>query len=169
MLAQLAALQQGDAEGVFRFASPENQAATGPVERFQGMLQVRCRCPALLWAAAPRVMTRAAGPTRHVCLQLVVVENFTSAVLLCVMPHGNCCPAPVCLQSPGYRPLLQHEAAEVLRTVQMQPNFTLCIVGVCVWGGGGGGGVLRSGWPQLSALSPCSQHPRTSFLPTCPA
>ena len=40
VLAQLAALQQGDAEWVFRFASPENQAATGPVERFQGMLQV---------------------------------------------------------------------------------------------------------------------------------
>lgn len=37
--AQLEALQAGDAAGVFRFASPANQAATGPVERFAQMLQ----------------------------------------------------------------------------------------------------------------------------------
>lgn len=43
-LAQLEALQAGDAAGVFRFASPANQAATGPVERFALLLQVRSRC-----------------------------------------------------------------------------------------------------------------------------
>lgn len=37
--AQLEALHAGDAAGVFRFASPVNQAATGPVERFEQMLQ----------------------------------------------------------------------------------------------------------------------------------
>ncbi|PSC68411.1 DUF4864 domain-containing [Micractinium conductrix] len=39
VMAQLEALQAGDASGVFRFASPSNQAATGPVERFAGMLE----------------------------------------------------------------------------------------------------------------------------------
>ena len=43
VMAQLEALQAGDASGVFRFASPSNQAATGPVERFAGMLEVRQR------------------------------------------------------------------------------------------------------------------------------
>lgn len=39
--AQLDALAAGDAGGVFRFASPQNQAATGPPERFAQMLEVR--------------------------------------------------------------------------------------------------------------------------------
>ncbi|KAK3233167.1 hypothetical protein CYMTET_56516, partial [Cymbomonas tetramitiformis] len=39
VLAQLAALQQFDVETVFAFASPANQEATGPVERFKGMLE----------------------------------------------------------------------------------------------------------------------------------
>lgn len=39
--AQLEALAAGDARRVFRFASPENQAATGPPERFAQMLEVR--------------------------------------------------------------------------------------------------------------------------------
>lgn len=39
-LAQLEALQAGNAAGVLRFASPQNQAATGPPERFAQMLQV---------------------------------------------------------------------------------------------------------------------------------
>ncbi|KAL4434663.1 hypothetical protein ABPG77_002786 [Micractinium sp. CCAP 211/92] len=69
--AQLEALQVGDVAGVFRFASPQNQQATGPVERFGAMLQ------------------------------------------------GDV-----------YRPLLNHEAADVLRTVQMQPDLTVLIVGV---------------------------------------
>ncbi|KAI7839987.1 hypothetical protein COHA_006308 [Chlorella ohadii] len=60
--AQLEALQAGDAAGVFRFASPANQAATGP--------------------------------------------------------------------TPLYRPLLQHEHADLLRSVQMRPDTALLIVGV---------------------------------------
>jgi hypothetical protein len=69
--AQLEALQAGDAAGVFRFASPTNQAATGPAERFAQMLQ-----------------------------------------------------------SPLYRPLLQHQQADLLRSVQMRPDTALLIVGV---------------------------------------
>lgn len=41
MQAQLAALQRGDAAGVFCFASPRNQQVTGPLERFEAMLQAR--------------------------------------------------------------------------------------------------------------------------------
>lgn len=70
-MAQLEALAASDAAGVFRFASPTNQAATGPsVERFAEMLQ-----------------------------------------------------------APQYRPLLQHQGAEVLRSVQMKPDVALLIVG----------------------------------------
>ena len=72
--AQLAALQEGDAGRIFRFASPGNRRATGPVERFAQMLQ-----------------------------------------------------------APLYRPLLRHLSADLLRTVQMQPDLTLLIVGE--WGG----------------------------------
>lgn len=61
-LAQLEALQAGDAAGVFCFASLQNQAATGPVERFAQMLQARrgvvggcrvawCRCMGWLHGA----------------------------------------------------------------------------------------------------------------------
>lgn len=69
--AQLEALAIDDVAGVFRFASPQNQEATGPVERFGAMLQ-----------------------------------------------------------SEGYRLLVGHLAAEVLRTVQMQADVALVIVGV---------------------------------------
>ncbi|EFN59604.1 hypothetical protein CHLNCDRAFT_56464 [Chlorella variabilis] len=69
--AQLAALQEGGAGRIFRFASPGNRRATGPVERFAQMLQ-----------------------------------------------------------APLYRPLLRHLSADLLRTVQMQPDLTLLIVGV---------------------------------------
>ena len=34
------------------------------------------------------------------------------------------------LQSPLYRPLLEHQQADLLRTVQMQPDVALLIVGV---------------------------------------
>ncbi|KAL4447540.1 hypothetical protein ABPG75_004759 [Micractinium tetrahymenae] len=69
--AQLEALRIGDVAGVFAFASPQNQQATGPVERFGALLR---------------------GDT--------------------------------------YRPLLHHEAADVLRTIQMQPDLAMLIVGV---------------------------------------
>lgn len=38
--AQLVALREGRPERVFAFASPENRAASGPLERFTKMLQV---------------------------------------------------------------------------------------------------------------------------------
>lgn len=69
--AQLEALRVGDVAGVFSFASPQNQQATGPVERFAAMLR------------------------------------------------GDI-----------YRPLLNHEAADVLRSIQMQPDLAVLIVGV---------------------------------------
>lgn len=37
---------------------------------------------------------------------------------------------PLCPQSPVYRPLLEHQQAEILRSVQMQPEVAVMIVGV---------------------------------------
>jgi hypothetical protein len=87
--AQLEALRQGDAPGVFRFASPSNRAATGPPGRFAAMLA-----------------------------------------------------------APPYRPLLAHEAADLLRSVQMKPDVAVLIVGErgswaqATGGGGGAGGTV---------------------------
>lgn len=76
MQGQLAALRDGDVARVFRFASPANRRAVGPVARFAELLG-----------------------------------------------------------SPTYSPLLRHQAADLLRSVQLKPDTAVIIVGawLCGW------------------------------------
>lgn len=73
-------------------------------------------------------------------------------------------PCLCCQQSDIYRPLLNHEAADVLRTMQMQPDLTVLIVGetwpvvVAGWMGGLVRGLLAEdaggagGFPTITHL-----------------
>ncbi|KAG2450290.1 hypothetical protein HYH02_004798 [Chlamydomonas schloesseri] len=73
--AQLAALKANDPATVFAFASPGNQAATGPLERFATMLQNPMYRPLLRHRTAAPYRRKMLGPTSYSEVAKVVSDN----------------------------------------------------------------------------------------------